>query len=66
MKTTTEMRLRRKMAFADPKAARKAARNVKAQAELRKRLNDALLARYPSLEHIHDGIVDVVIEELKK
>ena len=71
MSTPETMRVNRAMAFADPKRARKLARAVKGQAELRLRLTKAIEASHAGgsalnvIEDI-DAVVDAVIEELKK
>ena len=63
---TEAMKLERNRAFANPVKARKLARHVKTQAELRQRLRAAILVDYPNFDSIADTLVDVIIEELKK
>lgn len=63
--TTAGMRVARDRAFANPAKARKLARDVKKQAELRQRLTKAIDA-IPPEDCGTPLLVDAIIEELKK
>ncbi len=66
--STEAMKVERNRQFANPAQARKLARDVKKQAELRQRLTKAIVEQTFAGETLAevDRLVDVIIEELKK